>query len=196
MHSSNPGSLSALFKPWFIECTLQTLLHWVHSSNPGSLGALFKPWFIGCTLQTLVHWVHSSNPGSLDAPYKPWFIGCTLQQHRIQQLGGGAKKHEIYVAAFGGHLFYDLFVQSWEGHGPLSTPGSATASNPGSLGALFEPWFTGCTLQTLVHWVHSSNPGSLGAPCNTLVHWVHSSNSGSLLIAKDFWLICRDDSAE
>ena len=37
------------------ECSLQTLLHWVHSSNPGSLGALFKPWFIGCTLQTLVH---------------------------------------------------------------------------------------------------------------------------------------------
>ena len=26
---------------------------------------------------------------------------------------GGAKKHEIYVAAFGGHLFYDLFVQGW-----------------------------------------------------------------------------------
>ena len=25
--------------------------------------------------------------------------------------GGGGKKHEIYVAAFGGHLFYDLFLQ-------------------------------------------------------------------------------------
>ena len=25
--------------------------------------------------------------------------------------GGGGKKHEIYVAAFGGHLFYDLFFQ-------------------------------------------------------------------------------------
>ena len=35
---------------------------------------------------------------------------------------GGAKKHEIYVATFGGHLFYDLFVQGWGGHGPLSTP--------------------------------------------------------------------------
>ena len=23
----------------------------------------------------------------------------------------GAKKYEIYVAAFGGHLFYDLFLQ-------------------------------------------------------------------------------------
>ena len=31
---------------------------------------------------------------------------------------GGAKKHEIYVAAFGGHLFYDLFVQGWGGGGP------------------------------------------------------------------------------
>ena len=34
----------------------------------------------------------------------------------------GAKKHEIYVAAFGGHLFYDLFVQGWGGHGPFGTP--------------------------------------------------------------------------
>ena len=42
--------------------------------------------------------------------------------------GGGGKKHEIYVAAFGGHLFYDLFVQGW-GDGPLGTPpGSATAN--------------------------------------------------------------------
>ena len=30
--------------------------------------------------------------------------------------------HEIYVAAFGGHLFYDLFVQGWGDHGPLGTP--------------------------------------------------------------------------
>ena len=39
-------------------------------------------------------------------------------QHQIQQPGGGGgggKKHEIYVAAFGGHLFYDLFVQGWGG---------------------------------------------------------------------------------
>ena len=43
--------------------------------------------------------------------------------------GGGAKKHEIYVATFGGHLFYDLFVQGWGGHGPLGTsPGSATGT--------------------------------------------------------------------
>ena len=31
-----------------------------------------------------------------------------------------------YTAAFGGHLFYDLFSQSWGGHGPLTPPGSAT----------------------------------------------------------------------
>ena len=34
-------------------------------------------------------------------------------QHRIQWLGGGGKKHEIYGAAFGGHLSYDLFLQGW-----------------------------------------------------------------------------------
>ena len=36
---------------------------------------------------------------------------------------GGGEKHEIYVAAFGGHLFYDLFL--WDrgsGHGPLAPP--------------------------------------------------------------------------
>ena len=44
------------------------------------------------------------------------------------RVGEGAKKHEIYMAAFGGHIFYDLFVQGWRGgHGPLGTPpGSAT----------------------------------------------------------------------
>ena len=31
----------------------------------------------------------------------------------------GAEKHEIYVAAFGGHLFYDLFSQ---GQGPPPDP--------------------------------------------------------------------------
>ena len=35
----------------------------------------------------------------------------------------GAEKHEIYAAAFGSHLFYDLFSQGQGGHGP---PGSAT----------------------------------------------------------------------
>ena len=41
--------------------------------------------------------------------------------------GGGPSKHEIYAAAFGGHLFYDLFSQGQGGHGPLGPPGSATA---------------------------------------------------------------------
>ena len=39
---------------------------------------------------------------------------------------GGAEKHEIYAATFGGHLFYDLFLQGRGGHGPLGPPGSAT----------------------------------------------------------------------
>ena len=33
----------------------------------------------------------------------------------------GAKKHEIYVATFGSHLFCDLFLQDKGGHGPLTT---------------------------------------------------------------------------
>ena len=32
----------------------------------------------------------------------------------------GAEKHEIYVTAFGSHLFYDLFSQSWGGMAPLA----------------------------------------------------------------------------
>ena len=44
------------------------------------------------------------------------------------RVGGGAEKHEIYAAAFGGHLFYDLFLQG-QGGGPWPLgppPGSAT----------------------------------------------------------------------
>ena len=33
---------------------------------------------------------------------------------------GEAKKHEIYVAAFGGHICYDLFLQGQGGHGPIA----------------------------------------------------------------------------
>ena len=32
----------------------------------------------------------------------------------------GAEKHEISVAAFDSHLFYDLFLQGWWGHAPPS----------------------------------------------------------------------------
>ena len=52
-------------------------------------------------------------------------------QHQIQQpgRGGRAKKHEIYVAAFGGHFFMTYLYRVGEGgYGPLGTrPGSATA---------------------------------------------------------------------
>ena len=38
-------------------------------------------------------------------------------------VGGGAQKHEIYAAAFGGHLFYELFLQGrGRAHGPLGPP--------------------------------------------------------------------------
>ena len=43
--------------------------------------------------------------------------------------GGGRKKHEIYVTAFGGHLFYDLFLQGGGGGAwPPRPPRSATGS--------------------------------------------------------------------
>ena len=29
--------------------------------------------------------------------------------------GKGDDKHDIYAATFGGHIFYDLFLQSWGG---------------------------------------------------------------------------------
>ena len=49
--------------------------------------------------------------------------------NRIQRPGSGGKKHEIYVAEFGGHLFYDLFVQGWGGMAHSAPPpGSATAT--------------------------------------------------------------------
>ena len=38
-----------------------------------------------------------------------------LHQASAAADGGGGKKHEIYVAAFDGHLFYDLFVQGLGG---------------------------------------------------------------------------------
>ena len=37
----------------------------------------------------------------------------------------GGEKHEIYMAAFGDHLFYDLFLQD-QGGWPPRPPGSAT----------------------------------------------------------------------
>ena len=41
---------------------------------------------------------------------------------------GRGKKHEIYAAAFGGHLFYDLFSQDGGVPGPPRPPGSATVA--------------------------------------------------------------------
>ena len=35
---------------------------------------------------------------------------------------GRAEKHEIYAAEFGGHLFYDLFLQGRGSHGPPRPP--------------------------------------------------------------------------
>ena len=155
--------MNALFKPWFIECTLQTLLHWVHSSNPGSLDAPYKPWFIGCTLWTLVHWVHPTNPSSLGALFKPWFIGCTLQT-LVPWVHSSTASDP--AAGWGGQETWNLCGCLWQ---PSSLwlvctglGGPWPPQHP-QICYCFKPWFIGCTLRTLVHWVHPTNPGSLGA---------------------------------
>ena len=53
-----------------------------------------------------------------------WILTSSGSSGRVR---GGGEKHEIYAAAFGGHLFYDLFSQGRGGHSPLAPPGSATA---------------------------------------------------------------------
>ena len=41
-------------------------------------------------------------------------------QYRIQWSGGVGKKHEIYVATYDSHLFYELFLHDKGGMAPLS----------------------------------------------------------------------------
>ena len=48
--------------------------------------------------------------------------------------GRGAEKHEIYVAAFGSHLFYDLFLQGRGSHGPPPDPLLITIANHRCIG--------------------------------------------------------------
>ena len=69
--------------------------------------------------------------------------------------GGVAKKHGIYAAAFGGHLFYDLFSQ---GHGPSAPPGSATAN------AAFSRGVTNLLLSLMPLKTGLSNRGDSDAP--------------------------------
>ena len=47
---------------------------------------------------------------------------CEISSGSRGRVRGGAKKHEIYVAAFGGHLFYDLFSQGQGGPWPPRPP--------------------------------------------------------------------------
>ena len=65
----------------------------------------------------------------------------------------GTKKHEIYAAAFGGHLFYDLFLQ---GHGPLGPPGPATGLSHTTCMETNKavPWYTNARHRTCICDVH------------------------------------------
>ena len=55
-----------------------------------------------------------------------------MTDYRISSRSSGwvrrrvAKKHEIYAAAFGGHLFYDLFLQGQGREAMSPFPRSAT----------------------------------------------------------------------
>ena len=63
---------------------------------------------------------------SLDTKRMDILVGISIGSSGWEE--GGAKKHEVYVAAFGDHLFYDLFLQGWGGGTwpPRHPPGSAT----------------------------------------------------------------------
>ena len=76
--------------------------------------------------------VHGSITISTSCP----FNGLNVCSASDPAAGGGGwwvgKKQEIYMAAFGSHLIYDLFVHGWGDHGPLGIPpGSATAAFQG-----------------------------------------------------------------
>ena len=47
---------------------------------------------------------------------------------------GRGQKHEIYVATFGKHLFYNLFLQGQGAIAPMAPPGSATVLRSSLLG--------------------------------------------------------------
>ena len=52
-------------------------------------------------------------------PTKSMILNSSGSRGRVR---GGAEKHEIYVAAFGSHLFYDLFLQGQGGPWPPRPP--------------------------------------------------------------------------
>ena len=54
------------------------------------------------------------------------------------------------MAAFGGHLFYDLFLQDWGGHGPLAPPGSATVIELKIRGAMMSSLLNTISLVIIV----------------------------------------------
>ena len=67
---------------------------------------------------------------------------------------GGGKKNEIYAADFGGHLFYDLFLQGWGvRHGPLGINGSDTEKKCVTWSRLFWPFWQ---VEAQVSWSHPS----------------------------------------
>ena len=48
-------------------------------------------------------------------------ISFTISSGSSRRVRVGAEKHEIYAAAIGGHLFYDLFSQGGGGGGGMAS---------------------------------------------------------------------------
>ena len=73
-----------------------------------------------------------SNPLDFSLYYVMSVLPDLRAQYRIQRQGkgrGGTEKHEIYAAAFGGHLFMTYFHRARGGMAPSAPPGSATGAN-------------------------------------------------------------------
>ena len=76
------------------------------------------------------HRFHVSRPTALRSRWICYWcysmIGFMVHSHCSSSGSSGwvrgAKKHEIYAAAFGSHLFYNLFSQGRGRHGPLAPP--------------------------------------------------------------------------
>ena len=65
--------------------------------------------------------------------YLDWFkfmglsYALSISSGSSSQVGAGGKKHEIYVAAFGGHFLW-LILQGQGGHDPLGPPAPESAT--------------------------------------------------------------------
>ena len=100
---------------------------------------LYRPWFLA--RPSVLPSPQCRSPSyccSVDERLVNMWRRGKRQSHNLSSSGSsgrvrGTGKHEIYAAAFGGHLFYDLFSQDRGGGGmapSVSLPGSTTVKGP------------------------------------------------------------------